>query len=270
MSISPYKAATQRTFRQAIVHLLENEYKLVGSHKVIQMIADDIAELDREYYREAARVPPGHIVWRGTLDEGRKPPAGRRTEDEPTVTAVLPLITDEETAERVQGCPAGQRASTWTHQRDIRRVVRLVRAGMENPGGRLLLSLGDISLLVNRSVGTVRRCILDHFEQTGELLPIKGYVLDQGSKPTHKGVILRLYEKGVAPPDIARTTSHSLEAVDRYIKDYERVKVLLGKGLCVTEISHAIGRGQRTVQQYHKLVLEFHPDLVPPAQKGDR
>jgi hypothetical protein len=56
---------------------------------------------------------------------------------------------------------------------------------------------------------------LDHFEQTGELLPTKGYVLDQGSKPTHKGIILRLYEQGVAPPDIARITGHSLEAVDR-------------------------------------------------------
>jgi hypothetical protein len=269
MSTSPYQAATQRTFRQAIMHLLENEYKLVGSHKVIQMIADDMAELHREYYREAALLPPGHIVWRGALDEGRKPPAGRRAEDEPTITAVLPLITDEDVGERVQGCPKGLPAGTWAHQRDIRRVVRLVKAGLNNPNGRLLLSLADISLLINRSIGTVRRCILDHFEQTGELLPIKGYVLDQGSSPTHKGVILRLYEKGIAPPDIARITGHSLEAVDRYIGDYERVKVLLGKGLGVTEIGHAIGRGQRTVQQYYQIVLEFYPDLVSPSQEGN-
>jgi hypothetical protein len=270
MSTSPYQAATQRTFRQAIIHLLENEYKLVGSHKVIQMIADDIAELHSEYYREAVLVSPGHIVWRGTRDEGRKRPAGLQAEDEPTITAVLPLMTDEDIAERVRGCPKGQRASTWTHQRDIRRVVRLVKAGLRNPKGRLLLSLADISLLINRSIGTVRRCILDHFEQTGELLPIKGYVLDQGSSPTHKGVILRLYETGIAPPDIARITGHSLEAVDRYIKDYERVKVLLGKGLRLTEIGHAIGRGQRTVQQYYQIALEFHPDLVSPSQEGDR
>ena len=169
-----------------------------------------------------------------------------------------------------QGCPAGQRAGSWAHQRDVRRVVRLVNTGLSNPGGRLLLSLADLSLLLNRSIGTVRRRLLDHFEQTGELMPIKGYVLDRGSKPTHKGVILRLYEKGIAPPDIARITGHSLEAVDRYIKDYERVKVLLGKGLDVTEISHVIGRGQRTVHQYHKIVLELHPDLIPPTQEGDR
>jgi len=270
MSTNHYHAATQRTFRQAIIHLLEHEYKLVGSHRVIQMIADDIAELHQEYYRDVAVVSPGHVVWRGTLDEGRKPPAGRRAEDEPTVTAVLPLITDKDIAEMAQGCPAGQPARSWAHQRDVRRVARLVKTGLSNPGGRLLLSLADLSLLLNRSISTVRRCILDHFEQTGELLPIKGYVLDQGSKPTHKGVILRLYEKGIAPPDIARTTGHSLEAVDRYIKDYERVKVLLGKGLDVTEISHAIGRGQRTVRQYYKIALEFHPDLTQSVQEEDR
>lgn len=267
MSTNHYHAATQRTFRQAIIHLLEHEYKLVGSHKVIQMIADDVTDLRAEYYRDAARVGPGHIVWRGTLDEGRKPPAGRRAEDEPTVTAVLPLITAEDIAELAQGCPKGKHGRIWSHERNIRRVVRLVKAGLDNPGGRLLLSLADLSLLVNRSIGTVRRCILSHFERTGELLPIKGYVLDQGSKPTHKGIILRLYEKGVAPPDIARITGHSLEAVDRYIKDYERVKVLLDKGLTANEISHAIGRGLRTVLQYHEIVIEFHPDLVPAARE---
>jgi hypothetical protein len=267
MSTGPYHAATQRTFRQAIIHLLENEYKLVGSHKVIQMIADDLADLQAEYYRDAALVPPGHIVWRGTLDEGRKPPAGRRAQDEPTVTAVLPLITAEEIAEVAQGCPKGKHARTWAHERDMRRVVRLVKAGFDNPAGRQLLSLADLSLLINRSISTVRRCIQEHFERTGELLPIKGYILDQGSNPTHKGVILRLYEQGIAPPDIARITGHSQEAVDRYIKNYERVKVLLGKGLSVTEISHVIGRGLRTVLQYHKIVLEFHPDLAPAAQE---
>jgi hypothetical protein len=267
MSAIHYYSVTQRTFRQAVIHLLENEYKLVGSRKVLQMIADDIANLQAEFYREAALVPPGHMVWRGVLDQGCKPPGGRRAEEEPTVTAVLPLITSEDIAEAAQGCPTGKNASQWAHQRDIRRIVRLVKAGLDNPTGRLLLSQAELSLLTNRAIGTVRRCIVDHLEQTGELLPIKGYVLDQGSKPTHKRIILRLYEQGMAPPDIARLTDHSLQAVDRYIKDYERVKVLLGKGLNVTEISHALGKGLRTMLQYQEIACEFHPDLVPAAQE---
>jgi hypothetical protein len=121
--------------------------------------------------------------------------------------------------------------------------------------------------LINRAIGTIRKCIGDHFEQTGELLPTQGYIQDKGSKPTHKGIILRLYEKGEAPPDIARLTNHSLEAVDRYIKDYERVKVLLNKGLDLTEISHAIGRGMRTVREYYAIIRELRPERILPGQK---
>ena len=269
MSAIHYQASTQRTFRQTVIHLLEHEYKLVGSRKVLHMIADDITDLQADYYRETALVPPGHIVWRGALDPGHKPPAKQRAEEQPTVTAVLPLITAEDMAEAAQGCPKGQNASRWAHQRDIRRIVRLIKAGLNNPGGRLLFSQADLSLLSNRAIRTVRRCIIDYFEQTGELLPTKGYVLDQGSKPTHKRIILRLYEQGVAPPDIARLTDHSLQAVDRYIKDYERVKVLLHKGLTVTEISQAIGRGPQTVLQYQKIILTFHPDLASTDQAVD-
>jgi DNA-binding CsgD family transcriptional regulator len=266
MSSSPYHAATQRTFRQAIIHLLENEYKLLGSHRVIQMIADDIAELQAEYYRDVDKVPPGHIVWHGTLDTGHKPKVGRAVEDEPTVTAVLPLITDNDIAERAQGCPAGKHPATWARDRSIRRMVRLVKAGLDNSGGRQLLSQAELALLLNRSITTVAGYIEDHYERTGEFLPIKGYVLDLGSKPTHKGQILQLYEQGMAPPDIARATNHSLEAVDRYIKDYERVKVLLSKELTVAEISHTIGRGERTVIEYRDIARKFHPELAVADQ----
>jgi predicted transcriptional regulator len=262
MSTNRYHAIVQHTFRQAIIHLLETEYGLVGSRKVIQMMADDIVELQAEYYRDADQVPPGYIVWRGTFDDGHKPPFGRRAEDEPTVTAVLPLITVADVAERGRGYPAGKHPGTWARERNIRRMVRLVKAGLDNPGGRQLLSQAELALLLNCSTSTVGRYIREHFEQTGELLPIKGYVLDLGRHPTHKGHILRLYEQGMVPPDIARATHHSLEAVDRYIKDYERVKVLLSKELTVKEISHAIGRGEQTVLEYHKIVLEFHSHLA--------
>ena len=267
MSGIHYRAATKRTFKQAIIFLLEHEYKLLGSHRVLEMIADDVVELHHEFYRDANQVPPGHLVWHGTCDVGHKQSHGQRAEDEPTVTAVLPLVTDNDINEAAQGCPRDKAPWQWSHERDIRRIVRLVKTGLNNPTGRLLLSQADLSLLVNRSINVVRRCIYDHFEKTDELLPIKGYVLDRGSKPTHKGIIVQLYEQGMAPPDIGRATNHGLDAVDRYLKDYERVKVLVGKGLTLAEISQAIGRGLPTVKQYYKLVLTFHPELSNVIQE---
>lgn len=270
MSPTKYQNITKRTFQQAVIYLLEHEYKLVGSHKVIQMIADDIAELHKEFYREAHQVPPGHIVWRGVLDEGHKPPANRRAQNGPMVTAVLPLITADDIAEQARGCPKDKNPHLWARERDMRRIGRLIKAGMENPGGRLLLSQADLSLLTNRAIMTVRKRIYEYFAQTGELLLTQGYIQDKGGKPTHKRIIVTLYEQGKAPPDIAQLTDHSLQAVDRYIKDYERVKVLLKKGLNLAEISHAINRGVRTVREYYDLIHELHPDQAPlPERKVD-
>jgi hypothetical protein len=36
-------AIKKRTFRSALIEMFEREYKLIGSHKVIELIAEDIA-----------------------------------------------------------------------------------------------------------------------------------------------------------------------------------------------------------------------------------
>ena len=47
MSLNPtrdrYKSINKRNFRSAIINLLENEYKILGSRKIIEMLADDLA-----------------------------------------------------------------------------------------------------------------------------------------------------------------------------------------------------------------------------------
>ena len=45
-----YESIPKRSFRNAIIRLLEENYKLIGSHKVIQMIAEDIMDLHRQFY----------------------------------------------------------------------------------------------------------------------------------------------------------------------------------------------------------------------------
>jgi hypothetical protein len=41
--------------------------------------------------------------------------------------------------------------------------------------------------------------------------------------------------------------------------------VLLRNELTPNEISHAVGRGDRTVLQYQEIAYEFHPGLVQDA-----
>jgi hypothetical protein len=47
--------------------------------------------------------------------------------------------------------------------------------------------------------------------------------------------------------------------VERYFKDYERVKLLLKRGLALAEISSAIGRGQSVVLQCVEITCHYNP-----------
>ncbi|MDI6780478.1 MAG: DUF1670 domain-containing protein, partial [Bacteroidota bacterium] len=90
-----------------------------------------------------------------------------------------------------------------------------------------------------------------------------GYVLDQGSLPTHKGIVISLYEQGISPADIVLKTSHSQSAVDRYIKQYEQIKKLLKKGLEESAIKEITGRSIKVVREYIKLYYDLYPVKKP-------
>ncbi len=105
MSLNPtrdrYESINKRNFHQAIVNLLENEYKILGSRKVLDMLADDIENLHREYYPAKNQVGFGEIVFRTTKDDGQRQSYGKKTEDYASVTVVLPLITREDVERRI-------------------------------------------------------------------------------------------------------------------------------------------------------------------------
>jgi hypothetical protein len=253
----PFGAIPRRNLEQALVHRLETEYKLLGSHRLLQLVAQDLVALVEQFYPPAERVSAGQLVWTTTQDEGRKAVVGKRTEEYASVTVTLPFLTAEDVAVKLERCetPDGKARA---HQEDLKRLARIVQAAAEQGG---LLTLAELAVLLNRSLPTVGEYVAEHYEATGELLPLRGYRMDQGSAPTHKGQIARLWEGGREPPDIARETSHSLKAVERYVEDYKRVRELLRRGLKVAEISQLIGRGRKVVVEYIEIVCEFHPDL---------
>jgi hypothetical protein len=256
--VNPYASIAKRTFESALIHLLETDYGLLGGRRILQLLAEDVQQLVEEFYPITERAQSGALIWTCTADEGKKAEPGKRTEEYKTVTVRLPLVTKADLQERTdQKIPLTQRQAA-AKSRDQRRLVRLVQAA-ETQGG--LLTIAELSIILNRSYEVIRGYIRDWEAETGQLLPLKGARMDQGSRPTHKKEIARLYEQGLEPPDIAHQTSHSLKSVDRYLKDYERVKLLLKRGLGVAEISATIGRGQSVVLEYLDIARQHHPDL---------
>jgi hypothetical protein len=249
--VNPYASIEKRNFASALMRLLDEEYRFLGGPRVMQMLVEDVEGLIAEFYPRHEQAASGTLIWTCTADEGKKAQAGKPTEEYNTVTIRLPLLSkDEVESHTTKGSDANQRLQ--------RQMVRLLRSAAAQGG---LLTLAELSLMTGCSYTKTSKLLQAWHEQNGELLPLKGYRMDQGSKPTHKAQIIRLFEQGKEPPDIAFESGHSLKSVERYLKDYERVRMLLKSGNDADAISTLIGRGKSVVLEYLKLAQEFRPEL---------
>jgi hypothetical protein len=254
-----YESISKRDFKTSLIRLLETEYKVLGSRRVLMMLADDVEQLHQEYYPSQNRLGFGDVVWQTTKDDGQRQNYGKKTEDYAVQTVILPLIRKEDIERRIY-FKKGDRNSNYRHReaRDIELMVRLLKSAKAQGG---LLSGAELSVLMNRTTGTIGKYLKAYFEKSGEVLPMKGYVLDQGSNPSHKGIIISLYEQAISPADIVLKTGHTQNAVDRYLKAYDQVLALVRKKHDAISISQITGRTLHTVRQYLRLVKDFHPEL---------
>jgi len=261
--VNPYASIEKRRFASALLHLLLTDYGMIqGGRRIAQLLVEDVQRLQAEFFPDSEQAGSGTLVWSCTADEGQKAEPGKRTEEYKTITVQLPLVTNDE-LRQWSAAPGSPRPDP--RQRDQQRAVRLVKAAAEQGG---LLTIAELSAILNRPYEATRGYIRQWEEETGELLPLKGYRMDQGSSPTHKKEIVRLSEQGLEPPDIARQTSHSLKSVERYLKDYERVKLLLQRGLGVADISTMIDRGRTVVLEYVEIARQYHPELFTIAEQA--
>jgi hypothetical protein len=257
----------RRDFRAALEFLLETEFKLVGSHRVIRLIAEAVVELQRQFYPDYDRLEPGTILWATTkAGDQAKVSWGKRAESYGTQLVRLPLVTKNEIETRMRPGPGHDPRDNRRKEfrRDTTMMVRLVKSAAAQGG---LLSGAELSVLMNRSLMKIHDYIRTYEQETGDPLPLKGYVLDMGSAPTHKGIICRKFEEGMSPPDIARATGHGLQAVDNYLGTYDRIKLLLKKSFDAPTICQVTGRAARTVAEYLVIVERFHPKLMGPEHR---
>jgi hypothetical protein len=261
-----FASLERRGFRSALMHLLETQYKLIGSRRVLEVLCEDIEGLMEEYFPLGERMEVGEICWVTTKRTRRKPSYGKRTEDYESVVVKLPLVTESDISKRVR-VKAGTKNSNYVmnRERDLETMARLVKSAWEQGG---MLSQAELCVLMNRSLSTMQKYVAEYEAGHPEdPLPLKGYMIDQGSRPTHKGIILNLYEQGVDPVDIARRTHHGLDAVDRYIKSYEQVKGLCRKGLDREEIQKITGMSPKVVDAYLNIFKHFHSRVAKPGLK---
>lgn len=260
-----YNGSSQRTFHYAARHLLETQYGFINSRRVMDMLANDMETLADEFRPDATCVRPGWLVFTGTKATGGKAHPGKSAGDYPVVTLSWPVILPEDIAALAR-LPPGKAGRQQQVELMKKRLQRIIEHGLNHPDGPVLLTCTDLGLMLGRTNGQISRLINQLRQETGRPLPTKGYYFDQGVRPTHKVEIVALYEQGMDEADIARHTNHAQTSVGRYLRDYERVKLLLRRTIPIEQIGPLTGLQPSVVDAYVKLIDQYHSDLLPISE----
>jgi hypothetical protein len=261
MSSGAYRGSAKRTFEQAIEHLLATEYSLLGSGRILQLLAGDIKALAESFYPPATRLRPGWMVFTGIKAEGGKAYPGQPTSDHTLVTIPWPVCLSQD-IQALADAPPHEAGKQVRQQLNQQRLVRLVEHGWQHSQGPVLLTLADLSLMLGLTTVQVSQLLAKARQELGKPLPTMGYYFDQGMKPTHKAEIVQLYEAGLDEAEIAYRSHHAQSSVGRYLRDYERVKLALQRQIPVEQIPTLIAMQPAVVRAYVNLVAKYHPDLL--------
>lgn len=261
MGTQAYVGTSKRTFQQALMHLLETDYALLGSRRVLAMLAEDIQQLVDGFYPAPQRLRSGWLVFTGTKATGSKAYPGQSAGEHELVTLAWPVLLPED----IQQLASQPETKQARRQGFRKRLIRLIEYGWEHPKGPVLLTLADLAAMLGLTSVEVSQLLAEARRSTGKPLLTKGLYFDQGMRPTHKAQVIALYEQGVDEAAIARQTGHAATSVGRYIRDYERVRLLLKRGISVDQMSRLIDMQPGVARSYVKLADQYHPDLVRRA-----
>jgi len=242
-----YRPQAGKTLRQALRHFITHEFPRLGGPWVVEMFVDKLLQFVDRYQVTRDKLQPGQVLWPAiAIAESpgyRKPTYAMRQ-----VPVVITLVNQEDITQLRKGVK-------WTQVLQ-RALVRTMNEAYAQGG---VLTISDLSVLFHRNHSWVADLIRQYEQETGQIVPRRGNIHDLGRTVTHKRTICRkAYLEGKTTDVIARETSHSPEAVDRYLLDFARVYYATAKqGMSIQETVFATQLPRHLVEEYVKLMVEF-------------
>jgi Protein of unknown function (DUF1670) len=228
-----------KTLKNALAHRIAKEFPRIGGPRICQLCADMILEVVFKHMRPRDHLIHGQALWMA-VSVNDPPKHRQRIVDTDLVPVLLDLSTAEDVELRIERLSASQRL--------LRRVLRLCQQAYEQGG---LLSNCDIAELLHTSASYIGNVLAEHERRTKTVVPRRATVHDVGSGLTHKRIICwKRYAEGKEPHIVARETYHSLEAVDRYLGQYDRVRHCRLQGLTPEQTAHTLNCSLALVRQY--------------------
>jgi len=252
------RVKVESSLETSIVNLIDRDYSVIAGDKLKTMFARDIVKIVREEFREIDSVEIGQVLWMGVHKDDR-PSYGKTARKTRMVPVSLTLLCKDDLEMRLEGYS----------QREVREK-RIVRLHTEAYQQDALLSNADVAALLGVSPSTVSKQAREFMERENVIIPTRGTIHDLGMATTHKKVIIRLYLDGHLTPEISRITDHSEEAIDRYIRAFEKVRLLREKD--VDYIQKATGMSKWLIRSYLGILAEFddkeEKDIIETNDNG--
>ncbi len=238
-SVKRYRSAKARFFKPVIIQFFATECPRLFGPLMREKLADELIRIFEAIAPEQSRLRPGQALWNALDKNTRGDSPNRRY-----VPVVLTLTCEEDIKQLVDG--------DATHTIAEQSIARMFREAYQQGG---ILSSRDLGLLTLRhgsGVSTIRQRYEDEHQCT---LPHTGSLHDMGSCVTHKELIVRkaILEKK-DPAQVARECNHSQAAVDRYLKDYHRIKTLYDLDQDIDFIHLATEVAKHVIKQYIALI----------------
>jgi hypothetical protein len=241
-SVKHYSSAHDRFLKPAIVNFFEREFCGMFGPVVRENIADALIVLFNSLCPESSRLKPGQIIW-NALDKRTRADSPKRRYQPIT----LSLVTDDDVSLFEKGAPIS------TIKKNV--IARMINEAYQQGA---VLSTRDLSLLLVSSSPYLSSLRIEYEKEHKTILPHTGVIHDMGTTLTHKRIIIfkHVVEKK-DPSIVARETNHSQPAVDKYLKDFNRVKTLVNDNKDINFIHHTTNIARPVIKQYLQIINKY-------------
>lgn len=241
-----YAPLLAKTLETALAHRIATEFPRIGGPRIQRLCAAMIIEVVGQHLRLRDHIRHGQVVWLA-LHRDHPPRRHQRIADCELVSVVLDVSTPDDITARLDRKPSAERLAT--------KAVRLCQQAYEQGG---LLSNCDLAELLWVNDSNIAHVLAAYERDNDCSVPRRATLHDVGTALTHKRIICwKRYVEGKEPQEIANETYHSLESVDRYLGQYDRVRHCRQQGLTPTETAHVLNCTVRLVEEYLALDREL-------------
>jgi len=240
-SVKHYRSAHDRFLKPMIVSFLVHELRYLGPVTAAN-VADELIRIFEENVPQKDRLKHGQMLW-NALDKNTRGDSRNRKYK----SVVLSVVTDEDVALFEQNKSI----------KEIRKqvIARIMKNAYQQGG---ILSTRDVSLILATGDDAISRARIEYETEHQTVLPHPGVLHDMGPTITHKRMIIHKYvAEKKATNIIALETNHSQRAVDHYIRDYNRVKILLDDHKDLEFIHMATKIAKPVIAQYQAIFNQY-------------